>query len=108
MEEERRRAPRFQFIAPAELVDATSGARTIAWVTDLGSRGCSLGVTEAARKGAALQLKIMAAKEFVEARATVVHAQPHRVGMVFDEVSATSSAVLQKWLSTAKFVKGRV
>jgi hypothetical protein len=108
MEQERRRAPRFQFIAPAELVDESSGARTIAWVTDLGLRGCSLGVSEAPREGTALQLKIMTAEEFVEARATVVHAHPHLVGMIFDELKPKSSAVLQKWLATAKFPKGRV
>jgi hypothetical protein len=108
MEQERRQAPRFQFIAPAELVNTSSGARTIAWVTDLGSRGCSLGVTEPPPEGTAVQLKIISATEFVEARATVVHAQPHRVGMVFDEVNAASSVVLQKWLATAKFPKGHV
>jgi hypothetical protein len=108
MEKERRRAPRFQFIAPAELMDEVSGAQTIAWLSDLGLRGCSLGITDPPREGTALQLKIVNAKEFVEARATVVHRRGHHAGMVFDEVKPASTAVLNKWLAAAKFPKGRV
>lgn len=108
MEKERRRAPRFQFIAPAELVDETSGARTIAWLSDLGLRGCALGITDPPREGTELQLKIVNAKEHVEARATVVHRRANHAGMVFNEVKPASTALLQKWLATAKFPKGRV
>ena len=108
MEEERRRALRFQFIAPAELVDETSGAQTIAWLSDLGSRGCALGVTAPPGEGTALQLKIENAKEYVEARATVVYCRGHHAGMVFDEVKPASTAVLNKWLAAAKFPKGHV
>jgi PilZ domain len=108
MEKERRRVPRFQFIAPAELVDQTSGAQRVAWLSDLGSRGCSLGITDPFPEGTALRVKIENAKEFVEARATVVYSRPNHAGVVFNEVKPGSIPVLNRWLATAKFPKGRL
>ncbi len=107
MERERRRVPRFQFIAPAELVDETSGARINSWVADLGSQGCSLSVSTSAREGAAVRLKIGTdPRECFQARAVVVYSGPDRVGLFFNEVKPTSSLVLHKWLASAKFPKG--
>ena len=108
MEKERRRVPRFQFIAPAELIDETSGAQRTAWLSDLGARGCSLGITDSLPEGTPLQVKIENAKEFVEARATVVYSRPNHAGVVFNEVKPASVAVLNKWLAAAKFPKGRL
>ncbi len=108
MERERRRVPRFQFIAPAELVDETSGARINSWVADLGPRGCSLTVGDAPREGTAVQLKIGTdPREFFQARAVVAHSSAERVGLAFSEVKPTFSVVLHKWLAAAKFPKGR-
>lgn len=107
MERERRRVPRFQFIAPAELVDETSGARINSWVADLGSQGCSLRVSTPPRDGAAVRLKIGTnPREFFQARAVVVYSSPERVGLSFSDVKPASSIVLHKWLASAKFPKG--
>ncbi len=107
MERERRRVPRFQFIAPAELVDETSGARINSWVADLGPQGCSLTVGNAPREGVAVRLKIGTdPREFFQARAMVVYSSADRVGLAFSEVKPTSSIVLHKWLAAAKFPKG--
>jgi hypothetical protein len=104
MERERRRVPRFQFIAPAELVDETSGARVNSWVADLGSQGCSLSLGSAPREGAAVRLKIgIDPREFFQARAVVVYSSPERVGLAFRDVKPASSIVLHKWLASAKF-----
>jgi hypothetical protein len=104
MERERRRVPRFQFIAPAELVDETSGARINSWVADLGSRGCSLRVSSALRDGVAVRLKIgINPREFFQAHAVVVYSSPDRVGLAFSDVKPVSSIVLHKWLASAKF-----
>jgi len=108
MERERRRVPRFQFIAPAELVDETSGARINSWVADLGPQGCSLTVGNGPREGAAVQLKIGTdRREFFQARAVVAHSSADRIGVAFNEVKPTSSVLLHKWLAAAKFPKGR-
>jgi hypothetical protein len=104
MEEERRRTPRFQFIAPAELVDETSGARIQSWVADLGLHGCSLSVKDSPRDGAIVSLKIGTnPRELFMARAIVVHAREDRAGIAFDALTTSSFEVLSKWLAHAKF-----
>ena len=108
MEQERRRAPRFQFIAPVELVDESSGAQITSYVTDLGLHGCLVGVSDPPREGAALRLKIITARELFEAQATVVYSRPHHMGVTFHDVKPPSLTILRRWLSTAKFPKGRL
>ena len=104
MEQERRRTPRFQFIAPAELVDDISGAKIQSWVADLGLHGCSLSVKDAPRDGTAVNLKIGTnPRESFLARAVVVHSRANRAGIVFDAVGSSSLEVLSKWLAQAKF-----
>jgi hypothetical protein len=104
MEKERRRTPRFQFIAPAELVDDTSGARIQSWVADLGLHGCSLSVKDAPRDGAVISLKIGTnPRETFLARALVVHSRADRAGISFEAVASSSLEMLTKWLSQAKF-----
>jgi len=104
MEEERRRTPRYQFIAPAELVDDASGARIQSWVADLGLHGCSLSVKDAPRAGAVISLKIGTnPRETFLARAIVVHSRTDRAGIVFDAVAPSSLEMLSKWLGQAKF-----
>jgi hypothetical protein len=104
MEQERRRTPRFQFIAPAVLVDDTSGARIQSWVADLGLHGCSLSVRDAPCEGTAVSLKIGTnPRELFMARALVVHSRADRAGIVFDAVVPSSLEVLSKWLAQAKF-----
>jgi hypothetical protein len=104
MENERRRTPRFQFIAPAELVDDTSGARIQSWVADLGLHGCSLSVKDAPRDGTTITLKIGTnPRETFLARAIVVHSRTDRAGILFEAVAPSSFEMLSKWLAQAKF-----
>ena len=108
MERERRRVPRYQFIAPAELVHETSGARFNSWVADLGSQGCSLSIRNAPPDGAEVRLKIGThPRESFHAKAIVVHSSGERAGLVFSEVKPESSVLLHTWLAGAKFPKGR-
>jgi hypothetical protein len=104
MEKERRRTPRFQFIAPAELIDDTSGARIQSWVADLGRHGCSLSVKDGPRDGAVISLRIGTnPRETFLARAIVVHCRADRAGISFEAVASSSLEMLNKWLSQAKF-----
>jgi hypothetical protein len=104
MEKERRRTPRFQFIAPAELVDENSGVKTQSWVADLGLHGCSLSVAAAPKRGSIISLKIgTTPRESVLARAIVVHSRGGRAGIAFDAVTPSSLEMLSKWVAKAKF-----
>jgi hypothetical protein len=112
MEQERRRTPRFQFIAPAELVDDTSGGRIQTWVADLGLHGCSLSVKDAPRGGSVVSVKIgTSPRESFLARAIVVHSEADSAGIKFDAVAPASFELLNKWLAQAKYLpaqrKGR-
>jgi hypothetical protein len=104
MDKERRRAIRFQFIAPVELLDE-SGGQVTTYVTDLGLHGCSMGVSDPPLQGTAIQLKISTARDSFEARATVVHSGANRMGVAFYDVKPRSLTVLRRWLAAAKFPK---
>ena len=104
MEKERRKTPRFQFIAPAELVSEKSGERIQSWVADLGLHGCAVTVKEAPRRGTVVSMKIgHAPRETVLARAVVVHSGQERAGIRFVAVTPASLEMLGKWLAKAKF-----
>src|SRR5262249_54795305 len=106
MEHERRRVPRYQFIAPAELVDETSGTRSNSWVADLGSQGCCLSLRNPPCIGSVVRLKIGTnPRETFQARAVVVHTTDEHAGLLFSEVKPMSTVVLHKWLASAKFPK---
>lgn len=106
MEQERRQAPRYQFIAPAELVDEASGTRSNSWVADLGSQGCYLSLSNPPHIGSVVQVKIGTnPRETFQARAVVVHTTHEHAGLLFSEVKPMSSVVLHNWLASAKFPK---
>jgi PilZ domain len=105
--EERRRAVRFQFIAPAELIDETSGARATTYVTDLSLHGCAVGVANPPREGTPVGLRILTDKHLFESQATVAHSTAHRMGLTFLDVKPNFLGVLNGWLAGAKFPKGR-
>jgi PilZ domain len=101
MEQELRRAPRFRLIAPAELVDETSGTRITAYMTDLNLYGCAFGVRHPPPKGMTILLEIVTPSESFKSRATVVHSHVHSVGVTFWNVKPHALTVLRSWLATA-------
>ena len=104
MEKERRKTPRFQFIAPAELVCEKSGDHIQSWVADLGLHGCAVTTKSAPRRGTVVSMKIgHTPRETVLARAVVVHSAQERAGIRFVAVTPASLEMLAKWLSKAKF-----
>jgi hypothetical protein len=102
MERERRRALRFRLIAPAELIDETSGARSTAYVTDFNLYGCTLGVRHPPRKGTPIRIEVVTAAESFESRATVAHSHGRCAGLTFRDVKPQSLTILQRWLVTAR------
>jgi hypothetical protein len=104
MDKERRKTPRFQFIAPAELVCEKSGERIQSWVADLGLHGCAVTTKESPRRGTVVSMKIgHTPRETVLARAVIVHSAQQRMGIRFVAVTPASLEMLGKWLSKAKF-----
>lgn len=106
MEQERRRSPRYPFIATAELVEQVSEARMVSRVSELALHGCYLDMMNPFPKDTRVLVKIFTDQQTFEALGTVAYSQ-HNMGMgvKFDEVKPHFAAVLDQWLLKAMGAK---
>jgi hypothetical protein len=99
MEQERRRAPRFTFIASAEVFAETAGMRLAARIS---ASGCYVDTNNPLTDGTAVRLKILTETHLFEAPATVVYSHMHLgMGLKFGEVLPYSQHILRNWLPGA-------
>jgi hypothetical protein len=99
MEQERRRAPRFPFIASAEVLAENTGSRISTRISDLSISGCYVDTINPLPDGTLVQVRIITETHTFEAPATVVFSHTHLgMGLAFREVQANSQDVLQSWL----------
>jgi hypothetical protein len=104
--DERRRTPRYPFVATAEVVEKSSHASSSTRVTELSLHGCYLEMTSPLPKDAQVIVKIYSEGKFFEAAGTVVYSQPnHGVGVTFREIRAQFLTVLKQWLLAAAMAK---
>lgn len=102
MEQERRRSPRFPFIASAEVFSESAGTRLAARISDLSATGCYVDTINPLMGGTAVRLKILTETRVFEAQATVVYSHAHLgMGLMFGEVLGNSQDVLYNWLPVA-------
>ena len=102
MQHEKRRTPRYAFIADAEVIEAASGAKLKARVSEFGLTGCYLDMTHPLEVGTAMSVKIFSGNDFFEAPAKVVYAHPNLgMGVEFHEVKPFFQNVLKKWVLAA-------
>jgi hypothetical protein len=102
MEQERRRTPRYPFVADAELIEVASGAKMPARVSEIGLNGCYLDLTNPLPEGTAVVVKIFSGADFFQAPATVVYSHPNLgMGVQFQGVNPLFGIVLKKWLLAA-------
>lgn len=106
MGQERRRTPRFPFVAAAEVVDTAGGVRIVARVSELSLYGCYIDMTNPLPQGASVLVKIDSGGRHLEASGKVVYSVPHLgIGVSFHEVSIQSLIVLKEWLVLAAQAK---
>ena len=99
---ERRRVPRFPFVASAEVVDTNSKARMNARVSELSLYGCYVDTINPLPKGASVFVKIFTAVDFIEAHGMVAYVHPNLgMGIAFFNVNAHFLPILQVWLMRA-------
>jgi hypothetical protein len=102
---DRRRTPRYPFVANAEFSETKTGSRKEARVSEMGLNGCYLDTPNPLAEGAQILLKIFKGTDFFECSATVAYSQPDRgMGLQFREfrdVHRQSLPALQKWLLEA-------
>jgi hypothetical protein len=103
VEQERRHAPRYSFIANAELVQEKSIVTITARVSELSLQGCYLDMVNPFPVGTIVLIKISSATDSFQAKGKVLYVHPGiGAGVIFVEVSPESQAVLQRWLARAE------
>ncbi|HKN76584.1 MAG TPA: PilZ domain-containing protein [Candidatus Acidoferrum sp.] len=109
MEDERRRVPRFPFVATAEVLEKGAQAGVSARVTELSLYGCYVEMSDPRPKGTQVVLKVFAEGRYLESQGSVLYSQPNQgMGVGFQNVNPHYLMVLKQWLieaAQAKFGK---
>jgi hypothetical protein len=100
---EKRRGPRYSFIASAELVEQKADVRIASRVSELSLHGCYLDMMNPFPTGTQVLVKIAAGEAFFEAKAKIIYSQPNMgAGVAFLDVTPDSQAALERWLDQAE------
>ncbi len=101
-EEDRRRTPRYPFVAAAEIVESLSGTPMRARVTDLSLYGCYVDISNPLPSGTYVFVEIFTDTDFFEAGANVLYSHANLgMGLGFRDVKPHFLRTLQKWLLQA-------
>jgi PilZ domain len=100
MDSERRRAPRYPFIADAEVIETASDTKLSAKTSDLSIGGCFLDMLNPSPVGTEIRVRISHANITFTASGRVVFGLPPMgMGVAFTSIEDNQMAILQKWLS---------
>src|SRR6266436_2276895 len=103
VERERRRTPRYPFIASAELIEEKADVRIASRVSELSLHGCYLDMMNPFPTGTMVLVKIAAGDAFFEAKSKIIYSQPNMgAGVRFLHVESNSQAALDRWLDGAE------
>jgi hypothetical protein len=101
--QEKRRSPRYSFIASAELVEEKADVRIATRVSELSLHGCYLDMMNPFPKDTMVLVKISAGDSFFEAKAKIIYSQPNMgAGVGFLHVEPHAQAALNRWLDEAE------
>ena len=102
MEQERRRSPRYAFIANAEIVETESQAKMQTRVSEISLYGCYFDMVTPLPEGTTVHVKIFCDDGFFEAQGKVIYSQTNcGMGVTFRDVQPFFMSVLKKWLLKA-------
>ena len=102
MSQERRRTPRYPFVAVAELINEIEKTKMEVRVTELSLNGCYFDMVNPLPDATPIHVKIYFENEFFEAKGKVIYTQPNLgMGATFEEMPTYSVPVLKKWLLRA-------
>ncbi len=101
--QERRRGPRYPFIASAELIEEKADVRIASRVSELSMNGCYMDMMNPFPTGTLVLVKISAGEDFFQAKAKIVYSQMNMgAGVGYLEIDAASKIVLERWMEEAK------
>lgn len=102
MQRERRRTPRYIFIASAELYEESSDLRVASRVSELSLHGCYLDMMNPFPTGTLVLVKIFAGDLTFQSKAKVVYSTPNvGAGIAFLDVEPKYEYILNRWLEEA-------
>jgi hypothetical protein len=100
MSSERRRAPRYQLVADAEIVSPLSHVCLKARTSDVSLVGCFMNTTYALPLGTEVQLQLKYEGTTFVASGEVARSEPSMgFGVSFDHMKAEQQILMQKWLA---------
>ncbi len=99
----RRKAPRYPIILPAEVVTLSDGTRLTARTSDLSRTGCYVDTLNPLPSGFAIRINLVRGVERFEVQGTVKYVSPGMgMGIQFEEqIPASQLAILDSWLEAA-------
>lgn len=102
MESERRRRPRYPFIAVTQVTESQSGTVLEARTSDLGVNGCYVDTINPLPQGTVISIQITHQDQVFVARGLVAHVQANMgMGVTFIAVESGSETLLETWLREA-------
>lgn len=106
MQTERRRTPRYPFIAMAEIFDERENARKSTKISDLSRHGCYVEMADPFPQGTNVTIEIYTETESLETHATVAYLEPKEgMGLTFGEMPEYYANTLKRWLKEAQVRK---
>jgi len=97
---ERRSAPRFPFVAEAELTELRSETQLSARISELSLGGCYVDTLNPFPQQTFVRLRLIQGKEIFETRARVVYVHAGiGMGLAFAELTADRKSMLVAWLA---------
>lgn len=106
MGEERRRTPRYPFVADAAVRDDSSGATVNTRVSELSLNGCYVDMVNPLPAGTPITVRINSGGKFLQASGKVVYSSANLgIGVSFHHVDVQSLIALKEWLVQAAQAK---
>jgi PilZ domain len=100
MDSERRRAPRYPFIADAVVIEISSDTKLVAKTSDLSIGGCFLDMLNPTPQGTQVRVRISHEGATFTALGKVVFILPNMgMGVTFTKIEQDQQAILQKWIA---------
>ena len=99
MSDERRRAPRYQLIADAEIVELRSNAKLNARTSDVSLVGCFMNSARSFPQGSKVWLCLVLKKKSFTSLGVIVRTQPTGMAVSFSEVKKDQHNELHRWLA---------
>jgi PilZ domain len=102
MDTERRRSPRFAFIANGEVCEENTDTRLNMRISEISRTGCYVDMMNPLPGGTPIRLSIAAGGEQFRAQAKIIYAVEHLgAGVHFEEIDPVSAPILDRWLAEA-------